>query len=459
MRFVSGASSDKGQVRDGNEDAYVVDPRLQLFAVADGMGGHRAGEVASATALEALRAAVASGITIRDAVAAANRAVFSKAADDAELQGMGTTLTALIPQESGVTIGHVGDSRAYLLRDGELRQLTLDHSLVEEMVREGRLTHEQAAIHPQRSIITRALGVEATVEVDVYTLMLAPGDRLLLCSDGLTGMVQSTEIAAILRRESDPTRAANALVDAANAAGGEDNITTIVVDAEGETFDPLPTSVAAALAPRGGVWPPSPQSETSETATSATPATPGAEAGTAGVSVLGPLTPEPVPDGPPPAPAARVPTPGTSPAPGSPDLLIAGPTAKPERHVGRGIWRVARFAVPILVILGLALGAVAWYARRTYYVGYTTNGTVALYQGRHGGLLLWDPTLVQKTRLRAGDLTEDVQLQVAGNKEFSNRGAALAYVARARARASGSSTSITTSTSTTTTTAALVPPT
>ena len=160
---------------------------------------------------------------------------------------MGTTLTAVIPDGHGVLVGHVGDSRAYLLRDGELRQLTTDHSLVEELVREGRLTEQEAAVHPQRSIITRALGVEGAVDVDVYSVPLEAGDRLLLCSDGLTTMLRADDIAALLRRESDPTRAANLLVDAANAAGGEDNITTIVIDVEEDGIDPLaPAPVAAA---------------------------------------------------------------------------------------------------------------------------------------------------------------------------------------------------------------------
>ncbi len=152
---------------------------------------------------------------------------------------MGTTLTAVVPDGNGVLVGHVGDSRAYLLRDGELRQLTTDHSLVEELVREGRLTEEQAAVHPQRSVITRALGVEDNVEVDVYPVPLLPGDRLLICSDGLTTMLRPDAISSLLRRESDPTRAANLLVDAANAAGGEDNITTIVIDVEDDGADPF----------------------------------------------------------------------------------------------------------------------------------------------------------------------------------------------------------------------------
>ena len=235
MRLVVGAATDVGRVRDGNEDAYLVDDAMGLVAVADGMGGHRGGEVASATALEALRAAVSSGRPLRDAVEDANRAVFEKASTDDSLRGMGTTLTAAtLAAGDTLLVGHVGDSRAYLLRDGELRQLTTDHSLVEELVRDGRLTPDEAAVHPQRSIITRALGVDSTVDVDVYPVELVPGDVLLFCSDGLTGMLQPDLIAGELRREDDPARAATKLVDAANAAGGEDNITVVVVAVTGE---------------------------------------------------------------------------------------------------------------------------------------------------------------------------------------------------------------------------------
>ena len=187
-----------------------------------------------------------------DAVGRANTAVWDKAAGDTDLAGMGTTLTAAIFDGGTLTIAHVGDSRAYLLRDDRLERLTTDHSLVEELIRDGKLTEEQAAVHPQRSIITRALGVDSSVEVDVYSLVLQGGDRVIICSDGLTSMVRATGIAEILREQPDPTAAANALVDAANAAGGEDNITVVVLDAVAEAKDPLPSSVAAAIRPRQG---------------------------------------------------------------------------------------------------------------------------------------------------------------------------------------------------------------
>lgn len=224
------ARTDVGRVRDGNEDAYLVDPETDLLAVADGMGGHQAGEVASATAVEALQAGVREGRSVGDAVGEANAAVYARASADSELRGMGTTLTAAVLDDDTLLIGHVGDSRAYLLRDGELRQLTDDHSVVAELVAAGELTEAEAEVDPRRAMITRALGIDPTVTVDVLRVRVAFGDRILLCSDGLTTMVNDDAIAAVLRDEPDCDRAAAALVDAANAAGGADNITVIVAD-------------------------------------------------------------------------------------------------------------------------------------------------------------------------------------------------------------------------------------
>ena len=195
LKLVVGAATDVGRVRGHNEDAYLVDDHLGLIAVADGMGGHQAGEVASATALEALRAAVTSGEGVRDAVSSANDAVYEKSTTDDRLRGMGTTLTVGTLAAGGtLLLGHVGDSRAYLLHDGELRQVTVDHSLVEELVRAGELTEAEAESDPRRSMITRALGIDPEVEVDLYPIQVVGGDRLLLCSDGLTGMVRETQI-------------------------------------------------------------------------------------------------------------------------------------------------------------------------------------------------------------------------------------------------------------------------
>ncbi len=446
MKLIPGGATDQGQVRETNEDGYVVDRRLQLYAIADGMGGHRAGEVASATALEALRAAVASGTGLGDAITSANEAVHSKATADADLTGMGTTLTAIVPDGNGVLVGHVGDSRAYLLRDGELRQLTTDHSLIEELVREGRLTEEQASVHPQRSAITRAIGVEEDVEVDVYPVPLLPGDRLLLCSDGLTTMLRAQAISALLRRERDPTRAANLLVDAANAAGGEDNITTIVIDIEddgADPFAPAPASVGAAVttvAPATGDDPAPP-----------TPSDPDATAAMARITG----TPGP-PGAPPGSGVPGRPTSATGPADPLPEGATAAQalarqdraTRRREHHPVRSAGRFARFVVPIILILGLAVAVTAWYARRTYYVAFDQHGRVTVYQGRPGGLLLWDPTVVQHTKITKDALTEDARLGVQSRKEFDTKDSAIAYVGRIEARATTTTSSATTTTTT-----------
>src|SRR5580765_6368435 len=221
MKLATGSATDTGLVRGNNEDAFLVDGAHQLYAVADGMGGHRGGEVASRTAIEAVRAAVASGLGVDEAITRANAAVRDRASGDTELTGMATTMTAVVVgggQE--LLIGHVGDSRAYMLHNGVLRRITDDHSLVEELVREGRLTAEQAESHPQRHVVTRGLGVDNDVEVDLYTLGVIPGDRVVICSDGLITMVRERDIERIVRSEPDPQRVAELLVDAANRAGG-----------------------------------------------------------------------------------------------------------------------------------------------------------------------------------------------------------------------------------------------
>ncbi|MEX2458794.1 MAG: Stp1/IreP family PP2C-type Ser/Thr phosphatase, partial [Actinomycetota bacterium] len=230
MNVSLGAQTDVGRTRETNEDGYLAeDP---LYAVADGMGGHRAGEVASRMALEALAEVEPDDgpHSLPERVKAANRVVHQRASEDKDLEGMGTTLTALVMDGSEARIAHVGDSRAYLLRDGELKMLTEDHTLVRRMVTEGKLTTEEAERHPQRSILTRALGVDAEVDVDEMTVRLRGGDRLLLCTDGLTSMLGEDRIGEILRSDSDPQGAADALVEAANEAGGQDNITVVVLD-------------------------------------------------------------------------------------------------------------------------------------------------------------------------------------------------------------------------------------
>ncbi len=222
--------SDTGQVRPANEDSFLV--RLPLFVVADGMGGANAGEVASRAAVETFAEGLPPGEEIgtrlAEAVRAANRRINQESSEDVSRRGMGTTVTAALVGDDSVTLAHVGDSRAYLIRAGEIKQLTQDHTLVDELVRQGSLTEAEAAVHPQRSIITRALGPEPTVEVDVETHPLQPDDLLLLCSDGLTGMVAEQEMLAILEGSKSLAAGSRALIDAANAAGGRDNITVLL---------------------------------------------------------------------------------------------------------------------------------------------------------------------------------------------------------------------------------------
>jgi serine/threonine protein phosphatase PrpC len=239
MRLSSFAGTDVGRARSGNEDSYFCG--RTVFAVADGLGGHQGGEVASAAAVEPLAALdgreLADPDEAAEALAAAiregNAAILDRAAGDPGLWGMGTTVTAAARAGGHhLQLAHVGDSRAYLLRDGSLAQLTTDHTVVAELVRRGRLTPEQAAIHPERSILTRAVGLDPRVPVDTPDpLELHDGDQVLLCSDGLTEAVHDEQIAELLARTHDGDAACRSLIDAANAAGGPDNITVVLLRA------------------------------------------------------------------------------------------------------------------------------------------------------------------------------------------------------------------------------------
>jgi len=378
MNFAVGARTDVGRGRPANEDSVLVDHEDRLYAVADGMGGHRAGEVASATAIDALKAAFADGVPLDQAVVEANAAVFEKASGNLDLRGMGTTLTAAaLLDDRRVLLGHVGDSRAYLMRDGGVTRITEDHSLVEQLVREGRLRPEEAASHPQKAIITRALGIDPEVEVDTYPLDLLPGDRLLLCSDGLTNMLTDRAIAGILRRQPDPQLAADVLVDMANEAGGDDNITVVVIDAR---HDSAADGVSSAAAPAAGVeeptgeWPPFAEEE-------------------------GEVAPEP------PVPAEA---------------------ETPRSRRGR---RALAWLLPVILLFGAGFGALGWYARRTYYVGLAGE-RVALYRGVPGGVLGWDPTVEQRSGLIADDLTPAQRADLEGGHRFADRSEALRYLRR-----------------------------
>jgi serine/threonine protein phosphatase PrpC len=257
LRIIAYACSDKGRVRDGNEDRLLKG--ANVFAVADGMGGHQAGEVASELALEPLRALEGQTFAapadaeeaLRAAITAANDVVVEKAASDPKLYGMGTTLTAALVRAERLHIAHVGDSRAYLFTPGEgMSQLTTDHTLVEELVQEGRLSRDEVRTHPQRSVITRAIGVERVVDVDsLGELALRPGDQVLLCSDGLTGVVGDDEIARILAEVADGDAACAALLAAANDAGGPDNITVVLLRVDGDADGARHDGAGARLVP------------------------------------------------------------------------------------------------------------------------------------------------------------------------------------------------------------------
>jgi protein phosphatase len=223
--------TDVGHLRADNEDAYLVNP--PLFAVADGLGGHQAGEVASSIAVERLLAEAPRSADIKAlarAVRSANSAVIQAADAGQGRAGMGTTLTAAMIDGTRIVLAHVGDSRAYLLNLGTLTQITQDHSMVADMVRNGTLTAEESRVHPNRSVITRALGSDPTMSVDTFEVEAAPGDRLLLCSDGLTGMVADRDIERILGTAPSAAEAVDRLIEAANDAGGQDNITVVVAE-------------------------------------------------------------------------------------------------------------------------------------------------------------------------------------------------------------------------------------
>jgi serine/threonine protein phosphatase PrpC len=270
--------TDTGRHRRGNEDSSYARP--PVFALADGMGGAAAGEVASSLAIEAFEAGLPVSGSAEERLAVvvqrANREIYDRAQADQRLDGMGTTLTAVVLDSDNVALAHVGDSRAYRLRGGELTRLTEDHSLVEELIKDGKLTEEEAFEHPQRSIITRALGQEPIVEVDTFSYPVRAGDVIMLCSDGLTDMLQEHRVAELLVSAADLPAAAQRLIDEANQAGGRDNITVVLfrveeaAEAPGGAIDlgdtlaiPASEAAAAGLGASSGAGPPAVPAEPS----------------------------------------------------------------------------------------------------------------------------------------------------------------------------------------------------
>jgi protein phosphatase len=334
LRIVEQAQrSDTGRQREANEDSYFARP--PVFAVADGMGGAQAGEVASRLAAESFEAAERGGeppeAYLRSIATTANARIHRLAQTDASRSGMGTTLTAALVEDDEVGLAHVGDSRAYLFRDGELKLLTSDHSLVEELRRQGRLTDEQAEDHPQRSIITRALGPEQEVEVDTMTYQARPGDVYLLCSDGLTTMMSDDRIAEVLKSAPSLDAAAERLVREANEAGGRDNITVVA----------FRLAEAATTADRGD-----------------------------GATLVGPTAEE-----------AGLTAEGVRSAGRRRGTALGGAAAPGPQRARRSRSRaVLKVLAAIALTIGLAVLAV-WGVRQIYFLGSDPGGRLALYRG------------------------------------------------------------------------------
>lgn len=362
-----GSATDVGTVRANNEDLLLVAP--PLFAVADGVGGHRGGEVASQTAIDALRDSFEGKTRAADlveAVRAANRAVWDGASANRDLRGMGTTLTAIavVEAEDGseqFAVVNVGDSRSYLLRDGELERLTDDHNVPGEMLKRGEITEAEAATHPQKNLITRMMGNDAEVEVDLWELVPYAGDRLLLASDGLAGEVDDAEIASVLRRQPDAEAVAHELIELAKRSGSTDNITVVVVDVTDD--DGRAETASAALADA----PPARSLAGEKTST-----------------------------------VKAVEDPDAPSAVSAQDRRISAESAPGRRR--RGVsGRAIAFVVLVLLVLGAAFGVINWYGRSAYHVGLAGD-RVTIFQGRPGGFLWLQPSVVETTRLRAEDV-------------------------------------------------------
>ena len=372
MKLKWGASTDVGMVRQQNEDSFLAEETL--FVVADGMGGHNAGEVASALAVTTLKAGARLGIDttedFRELVQQANSAIYTASLDDSTQSGMGTTVTALSiveGEEPRVLVANVGDSRAYLWRSGALSRLSVDHSYVQELVNEGIITPEAARVHPRRNIVTRALGIDRSVMVDVFTHFVRTGDRIVLCSDGLVDEVADTEIAKVLGQHTDPQETAEALVMVANTNGGRDNTTVIVVDVLDDISEPLVTPVPDITAPM--------------------------QLKSVDAELVG----------------------------------AAGAVVKKKSRVG-----MALFWSALVVIILSGITIVGVYARSGYFIGFDKDSRVAVYRGRVGGVLWFNPTIDTQTTLSGEDLPEDVLRDVALNRTFTSSTMASKYLALIR---------------------------
>jgi protein phosphatase len=437
----AGVATDTGRVRAVNQDSFLLLPDRGLWVVADGMGGAQGGEVASRLAVETFEDAYVEGgeQALTDAVAEANSRIY-EAAVASELRGMGTTTVglALISDDGDddgdgedgrqhLVVVNVGDSRAYLYRDGGLTQLTDDHSVVAELVRDGRITAAEAEAHPQRNVITRVLGVYPEVAADLWPIDPVRGDRYVLCSDGLFNEVGDDQMAAVLRRLDDPTEAAGELVRLANEGGGRDNITVIVLDVVSD----------------GGV------AERASTALAGGASGLRSSDDVAGFSRA--LDDDRLSD----------------------DALDSVRTAPKQsrgerradrkaRRAGRSrlTWRVLLFTLLLVAVIGGAIATIQWYGTSTYYVAFDEDGAgdeVAIYQGRPGGLLWIDPTLEEATGVARADVPARYADDLGAGREHSSLAEARQYVANIERDISEREAATTTTTAPTTTTTAPVP--
>lgn len=403
-----GGTSDTGRVRSNNEDSFLVQGEAGLWAVADGMGGHRGGDVASQTACQVLGRSFTHRTVdgLANAVRHANAAVYEVSAGDPELAGMGTTIVALAlvddQGEQVLAIANVGDSRVYRLPGDDLGidldQLTEDHSLVADLVREGSLSPEEAAVHPQRNIVTRVLGVDPEVEVDVVTILPQHGDRYVLCSDGLFNEVPEPTIAAVLRQVSDPNEVAQELVYLANEGGGRDNVTVVVVDVVDDAGRAEAASAALGTAP----------STTSSTARhDLAPPTSDVDGGD--------------------EPAGRR----------ARSRRGRGAEGGPRHGAGkprRVTWRVVVFVILLLALAGGAVATIQWYGRSVYFVGFEDD-QVAIFRGRPGGVLWVQPELVENVDLERDEVPDDRVDQIDDGQQHGSLAEARESAGRLRERA------------------------
>jgi protein phosphatase len=354
MRLKFGAATDVGMVRQSNEDAFSAEG--ELFIVADGMGGHNAGEVASALAVTTMKSGARNGLTepsqFRELVQQANTAIYTASLDDSAQSGMGTTVTALavLPgEEPRVMVANVGDSRTYVWRNGRLDRISIDHSYVQELVNEGIITPEEARTHPRRNIVTRALGIDRTVQVDVFTYDVRTGDRLVLCSDGLVDEVSDAEISKVIGQHSNAQECAEALIMVANTNGGRDNTTVVVVDIADDISAPV------------AVVPDNDDTQQIESV---------------------------------------------------PPVLV-----KEKRRITVGM--TLFWSALVIIVLGVIV-IMGVYGRSGYYLDFTKDDTVAVYRGRVGGVLWFDPTIDTETDLKGDDLPPDILRDVMTNREFAS---------------------------------------